>query len=175
MKPRFYVVTLTVLWSFAAVLFTGLLATATHRPFLFPSLGPSALLIFAFPSRRESSARIVLAGHAIGAGCGYLALLANGLLGAPYTPTMTGHRVIAAAMALALTAALMLISRMNHTPAGATTLLVSLGVLPSLWDFLWLMLGVIILIVLGAIANCVRTSLSRRTAGAVSASRVEPR
>ncbi len=131
---------------------TGAIAVTTHRPFIFPSLGPSALMIFANPAQRASSPRHVLLGHAIGAGCGYFAVWVNGLLGAPYSSDVTLHRVLAAATALALTALFMALARSEHAPAGATTLIVAFGLLPALSDFLWLMLAVFVLVLLGFVA-----------------------
>jgi CBS domain-containing membrane protein len=44
------------------------------------------------------------------------------------TEGVNGRRVIAAALSLALTGALMILLRAVHPPAGATTLIVSLGI-----------------------------------------------
>jgi CBS-domain-containing membrane protein len=142
-----------MVWTFISMGVTGALAVATHRPFIFPSLGPSALMIFGHPAQRTSSPRHVLIGHAIGAGCGYFAVWANGLLGVEYSPHITIHRVLAAAMALALTAAFTMLARSEHAPAGAPTLIVAFGLLPQLSDFLWLMLAVFVLVLLGLLAR----------------------
>jgi CBS-domain-containing membrane protein len=69
-------------------------------------------------------------GHAIGIACGYGALWVTGLAHAP--PSMvegvTWDRVVAAALSLAATGALMMLLDAPHPPAGATTLIVSLGI-----------------------------------------------
>src|SRR4051812_22237914 len=87
------------------------LAMVTRTPFIFPSLGPTAFLFFFAPTSPSASPRHTLLGHAIGIACGYGALLLTGLEHAP--PAMvTGvdpHRVLAAAVSLAATGALMIL------------------------------------------------------------------
>jgi CBS domain-containing membrane protein len=141
------------LWSFMAMLLTGLLAVATQRPFIFPSLGPSALLIFGHPEARTAAPKHVVFGHAIGAGCGYFALWTTGLLGIEYSAHVSPHRVIALGIALALTAFFTVAFRVEHAPAGATTLIVAFGLLPRIEDFLWLMAAIVILALLGWSGN----------------------
>jgi CBS domain-containing membrane protein len=143
----------TLAGAFVTMFVIGSAAMVTHQPFIFPSLGPTALMIFAHPLRREAAPRHVLIGHAIGAGSGYFALLITGLLNVPFSTDITLHRVFAAAIALGLTAGLMTLARAEHAPAGATTLIVALGILPLLRDFAALMLAVAALTVLGLIIN----------------------
>lgn len=106
------------------------LAMLTRSPFVFPSLGPTAFLLFFTPLAPSSSPRSTVLGHAVGILCGYGALLVTGLAGAP--PALaTGvdlPRVVAAALSLAATGAGMVLLGCPHPPAGATTLIVSLGI-----------------------------------------------
>jgi CBS-domain-containing membrane protein len=115
---------------FITIAILAALAWATHAPFVFPSLGPTAFLFFFVPTSPTSSPRHTLYGHAIGIVCGYVALLLTGLAHAP--PALaTGvdlARVVAAALSLASTGALMILLKAAHPPAGATTLIVSLGI-----------------------------------------------
>jgi CBS-domain-containing membrane protein len=106
-------------------------AFATGEPFVFPSLGPTAFLLFYTPLLPASSPRNTLGGHAIGAAAGYLSLVVFGLTdAAPALATgVTGARVGAAALSLGLTSGAMVWARVPHPPAGATTLIVSLGIL----------------------------------------------
>ena len=143
----------TAIGAFVTMFLIGSAAMVTRQPFIFPSLGPTALMIFAHPLRREAAPRHIVIGHALGGGSGYLALTVTGLLGVPFTTTITVHRILAAALALALTAALMTLARAEHAPAGATTLIVSLGILPQLRDFAALMAAVIALTILGLLVN----------------------
>ncbi len=106
------------------------LAMLTRAPFVFPSLGPTAFLFFFAPTSPPASPRHTIYGHGIGIACGYVALWLTGLLDAP-PALVTGvdlHRVLAAALSLALTGSLMILAKAAHPPAGATTLIVSLGI-----------------------------------------------
>lgn len=131
----------------------GAVAILTRRPFLFPSLGPSAIMLFANPLGAESSPRHVLVGHFIGAGAGFIALAVTGLLAVPFSTTIGIHRVLAAAIALALTAGLTIATRSEHAPAGATTLIVSLGIMPQWSDYAIIMLAVAMLTMAGVAVN----------------------
>lgn len=106
------------------------LAMLTRTPFVFPSLGPTAFLFFFTPTLPAASPRNTLLGHAIGIACGYGALLLVGLEHAP--PAMVvgvdPARILAAALSLAFTGALMILLKAAHPPAGATTLIISLGI-----------------------------------------------
>lgn len=105
-------------------------AMISGTPFVFPSLGPTAFLFFFTPRAPAASPRNTIYGHAIGIACGYGALWLFGLEHSP--PAMaTGvsiARVGAAALSLASTGALMILVKAAHPPAGATTLIVSLGI-----------------------------------------------
>jgi CBS domain-containing membrane protein len=140
-------------WCFIAMMAIGLAAAVTARPFIFPSLGPTAIMQFANPLDENSSPRHVLIGHFVGAVSGYAALAMTGLLGVPLTEHVGAHRVVAAAIALALTAGILLLLRAEHPPAGATTLIVALGILPRLEDFLFLMAAVFALTVIAFAVN----------------------
>lgn len=106
------------------------LAMLTHTPFIFPSLGPTAFLFFFSPLSPTASPRHTLYGHGIGILCGWAALWICGLQDAP--PSMVSGvdmaRVLAAAISLSLTGALMILLKAAHPPAGATTLIISLGI-----------------------------------------------
>jgi CBS-domain-containing membrane protein len=105
-------------------------AMVSRVPFVFPSLGPTAFLFFFTPLAPTASPRNTLYGHAIGILCGYGALWLTGLrdAGPASLVGVDGPRVLAAALSLASTGALMILARAAHPPAGATTLIVSLGI-----------------------------------------------
>ncbi|MCZ7631589.1 MAG: HPP family protein [Microthrixaceae bacterium] len=91
-------------------------AALAHQPLVFPSLGPTAFLLFYTPTRAESSPRNAITGHAIGALAGYLALHLFGLteLGPALIEGVTLNRVGAAALSLGLTSGLMVWLRVPH-------------------------------------------------------------
>jgi CBS-domain-containing membrane protein len=152
---------ISVMGAFAfvnGVIAIGLMALAalvTGQPFVFPSLGPTAFLLFYTPMVVTACPRNTLAGHAIGAACGYLALVVFGLrYAAPALATsVTLPRVGAAALSLGLTSGVMVWCKVPHPPAGATTLIVSLGILRTPEQIAVLMLAVFLLVVQGFVIN----------------------
>lgn len=122
-------------------------AMVSRSPFVFPSLGPTAFLFFFTPTSPTASPRHAIFGHAIGIACGYGALLVLGLEHAP--PAMvTGvdwPRLLAAALSLASTGALMIILKAAHPPAGATTLIISLGIVTAPLQLLVIEIAVAVL------------------------------
>ncbi len=130
----------------------SILAVITRSPLIFPSLGPTAFLFFYTPTAPSASPRNTIIGHAVGVVAGYLSLLVTGLTmaGPALVVGVTWPRVIAAALSLGLTAGVMVILKSPHPPAGATTLIVSLGILTHPWQLLLLM-GAVILLTLQAL------------------------
>lgn len=122
-------------------------ALMTGQPFIFPSLGPTAFLFFYTPLTPAASPRNAILGHLIGVAAGWGSLLAFGLLeaGPALAAGVTGPRVAAAALSLGLTAGLMVLLKAPHPPAGATTLIISLGILHTLGQLTVLMLAVVLL------------------------------
>lgn len=127
----------------------GLIVWATGRPFIFPSLGPTAFALALQP--REHTIRHVLGGHFCGvvAGLAVYHLFASGLIVTTFhTPFSTDGLWLAAsgALSVALTAASMLLTRMVHPPACATTLIISLGLLSSFAEGVIIIVAVAILL-----------------------------
>jgi|ERR1051326_7270479 CBS domain-containing membrane protein len=131
------------------------LAVITHSPFIFPSLGPTAFLFFYTPTAPSASPRNTIVGHAVGVIAGYFSLVITGLTmaGPALAVGVTWPRVIAAALSLGLTAGLMVLLKSPHPPAGATTLIISLGILTKPWQLLLLMIAVILLTLQATIIN----------------------
>jgi len=125
----------------------ALLAMVTRTPFIFPSLGPTAFLFFFSPTLPTASPRHTVYGHAIGILCGYGALLATGLTAAPpaIVAGVDAMRILAAALSLALTGSLMILFKAAHPPAGATTLIISLGIVTKPFYLLIIEVAVVLL------------------------------
>ncbi len=130
-------------------------ALITRAPFVFPSLGPTAFLFFYTPKAPTASPRNAIIGHGIGAVMGWLSLRAFGLAdaGPAVTAGMTWPRVLAAGLSLGLTSGFMVLLRSPHPPAGATTLIISLGVLTEPWQIGVLMLAVVLLTLQAFVIN----------------------
>jgi CBS-domain-containing membrane protein len=129
LPPRLVGVAFVFVNGFLAVALLAGLAAVSHTPFVFPSVGPTAFLLYFMPRAPTASPRNTLCGHALGIACGYAALCLLGLEHAPSALLEQIHwpRVVAAALSLAATGALMILLGVVHPPAGATTMIISLG------------------------------------------------
>ena len=131
LPPTFVWASYVALNSFVTIALLTLLALLTRNPFVFPSLGPTAYLFFFSPLSESSTPRNAVFGHAIGLLCGFFAYWVTGMH--PFPQGFAGEvywpRILASALALALTGAIMVLLRVNHPPAGATTMIVYLGIL----------------------------------------------
>jgi CBS-domain-containing membrane protein len=138
-----------------AIAIMALVALVTGQAFVSPSLGPTAFLLFYTPLLPAASPRNTICGHAIGALAGYLSLVIFGLTDdLPALAThVSGARVGAAALSLGLTSGAMVWARVPHPPAGATTLIVSLGILREPDQLVVLMVAVVLLVVQGFVIN----------------------
>lgn len=116
---------------FVSIAILAGVAIISHTPFVFPSLGPTAILFFFHPMSPSASPRHALYGHGIGILCGYGSLLLLGLqhAGSEMGGTATLRRLVAVALSLAATAFFMVLLKVAHAPAGATTLIISLGLI----------------------------------------------
>lgn len=133
----------------------ALAALATGQAFVFPSLGPTAFLFFYTPLTPAASPRNAIYGHLIGVAAGWSSLAIFGLrhVGPALTTGVSGPRVAAAALSLGLTAGLMVLLRSPHPPAGATTLIISLGILRTPAQMAVLMCAVVLLTLQALVIN----------------------
>lgn len=140
---------------FLSIALLSALAMVSRTPLVFPSLGPTAFLLFFKPTAAASSPRHCLYGHAIGLACGYGALWCTGLAHAGSAAVMgvTAPRVLAAALALGFTGALLIWCRVEHPPAGATTLIVALGIITSPVHLVMIEVAVALMVALGFALN----------------------
>ncbi|MEO6811972.1 MAG: HPP family protein [Isosphaeraceae bacterium] len=131
------------------------LAMWRDQPLIFPSLGPTAFLLFYTPLAPGASPRNTLFGHLIAVFCGYGSLVLFGLTddGPALMTGITEARVGATALSLAATAGLMVLFSVEHPPAGATTLIVSLGILRHPRELVSLMAAVVLLCIQGWVIN----------------------
>src|SRR5579872_2290469 len=87
----------------------ALLALVSRNPSVFPSLGPTAYLLFSSPLAKTSSPRSTIFGHAIGLICGYAAFVVKGAGALPFGvhEGIFWPRILAAALSLSATGAFM--------------------------------------------------------------------
>jgi CBS domain-containing membrane protein len=140
---------------FISIALMALAAMVSHTPFVFPSLGPTAFLFFFTPTSPTASPRHTIYGHAIGILCGWGALALCGLQHAPpaIVTGVDGARVLAAALSLAATGAFMIFFKAAHPPAGATTLIVSLGIVTRPLYLAGIEIAVILLVIQAIVIN----------------------
>ncbi len=137
-----------------AIVLLCLFALVTHLPFVFPSLGPSAFLLFYAATKATASPRNVFCSHLIGTACGYAALVVFGLTNRPADlEDVSWERLGAVTLALCATLTLMVLLGVPHAPAAATTLIVALGLLRTPGQLAVLMLAVAVLICIGFAIN----------------------
>lgn len=137
----------TFLGSLLTIALSGLLAWALDEPLVFPSLGATAFLFFETPMAEVASIRNTIIGHSVGAGVAFVWLNVFGLVGDPsaIAEGFAADRVACVALSLAFTGGILRLLRAAHPPAGATTVIVSIGLLTTWDELLILMAGVALL------------------------------
>lgn len=142
----------------------GAVGIALGQPWLFPSLGPTVMVLAETSTRPAAHPRNAVVGHVIGVVAGYLTLLVTGLTDAgPVLETgLDVARVLAALLSMVLTSVTLGLLGAPHPPAGATTLLVSLGLLTSGPALLSIVLSVLLVV---AVATGMNALLGVRQTG----------
>jgi CBS domain-containing membrane protein len=140
---------------FVTIALLALVALVSRNPFVFPSLGPTAYLLFFSPLAKTSSPRNTVFGHAIGILCGYGAYVATGAGALPFGvhPAIFWPRILAAALSLSLTGGLMVLFGVSHPPAGATTLIISLGIISKPREIVIIEVAVFLLVAQALVIN----------------------
>jgi hypothetical protein len=148
------------LWSPAAaaalVLAVGLIGWAAGKAWILPSIGPTAYLLAHNPAQPASRFWNIVVGHLGGMLAGFAGVWLTNAWMAPnpmLTGGMPGDRIIASVIALALTLLILTLLRAHHPPAGATTLLVSLGTVNTFGDARQVVYAVALIAALGEVAR----------------------
>jgi CBS domain-containing membrane protein len=145
----------TFVSGFCTIAILAFLAMVLKAPLIFPPLGATAILFLYSPSLPTASPRSAICGHGLAILCGYGALVATGLQHAqPATVTgVDGARIMATGLALATAAALMILFKVVHPPAGATALMISLGIIVKPYQLPILELAVVVLALQAIVVN----------------------
>lgn len=129
----------------------GLVGLLVKQPFLFPSLGPTVMLFFDSPRQPAAAPKNTVVGHGVAILAGVGSLVVFGLT--DHQPVIeegiSVARVGAAAVSVAVTVLVLRLLDRPHPPAGATTLIVSLGLLTSTGELLAMAAAVLLVTVLG--------------------------
>lgn len=133
----------------------GIVGFLLKWPMLFPSIGPTAILFFERGQRPASRPRNVLIGHGVAIAAGWISLVVFGLVGTDpiFSTGITLPYIGSAALSLSLTAFFKHLLRSPHPPAGATTLVISLGIFSSFFDITIIAVSVIFLTISGFLIN----------------------
>jgi CBS domain-containing membrane protein len=139
----------TALGSFLAMALSGLWAWLLKEPLLFPSLGATAFLFFETPLAEVGTPRNAIIGHFTAIAAAVASLGIFGLLGEPsvYVQGMTPARIGAVALSVGATGGILRLLRAAHPPAGATTIIVSSGLLATRGQILAVASGVVLVTV----------------------------
>jgi CBS-domain-containing membrane protein len=145
----------TFVGSLLAIGLSGLWAYIVKQPLVFPSLGATAFLFFETPMAEVASPRNTIIGHCVGAAIAFFWLFVFGLTDAPSAleQGFTLERAAAVALSVGCTGGILRLLRAAHPPAGATTVIVSAGLLTSGEELLVLAAGVAILTVTANLLN----------------------
>lgn len=114
-----------------AMLVLGALSLLVQAPLLFPAIGASAALVLLAPAAPGAQPKCILLGHTLGALLGWVCVQtiaggAQGSLAQLTTPAL----LVSGSVALAATVAALIVVRIPHPPAAATTMIVGMGLLP---------------------------------------------
>lgn len=126
---------------------SGTVAWLVEEPLVFPSLGATAFLFFETPMAEVASPRNTIIGHCVGAAIAFGWLVVFGLTDAPSAleAGFTLERAAAVALSVGCTGGVLRLLRAAHPPAGATTVIVSAGLLTTGEELLVLAAGVALL------------------------------
>jgi CBS-domain-containing membrane protein len=138
-----------------ALALVGFVGLVVKHPFLFPSLGPTVMLFFDSPTEKSAAPRNTLIGHGVALVAGVACLYGFGL--ADHKPVtvegLTWSRIVAAALSVGLTVLILRLLDSSHPPAGATTLIVSLGLLKSAPELLSIAIAVVLVTAIAVTLN----------------------
>jgi hypothetical protein len=118
----------------------GLIALLTHHLTLFASLAPTSVMIAQQPLLASTRPYNAIVGHMLGLGCGFFAVWVLGIASQPSVfavHMVSGPRLAAALLAIALATSLEIVLKAQHPPAASTTLLAALGSFRLDWTYAW--------------------------------------
>jgi hypothetical protein len=143
----------------ALLLAVGALGLLVGRPWLLPSLGPTAVLLAIQPAHPTARAWNTFVGHLGGLAAGFAGVLLFGAIDAPSVlgdGQLVPSRVLAAGVAVAVTLLVGEVLKASHPPAAATALLVALGSIGTLERALWVVAGAAAIAVMGEAVRRIR-------------------
>lgn len=155
MPPPPWTAIRAALFATIAAALLGSIAWSTGMPFLFPAFGASAFIVFALPKSPAAAPRNVIVAQFVGAATGWICIRACSVdpAGATLSHLFGLPHVLATSLSLGVTTLLMLLLDAPHPPAGATTLIVSLGSMPEAWHIGVVVASCCLLVFLASVAH----------------------
>jgi CBS domain-containing membrane protein len=146
---------ITAIHGGVAILTIGVFAWLTDLPLVFPSLGPTAFILFSAPMSPAAAPRSAVLGHLVGLLSGFLIWQAMALLTGGSTSSDAGGWQIfcGASLSLALTCLLLVRLSCPHAPACASAMLVAVGSLSHWYELCFMALGVVWLAAQAVVMN----------------------
>jgi hypothetical protein len=138
----------------AALAVVGAIGWSTDLVTLTATIGPTAYIFAAHPATEVARARNAVLGHSVGVGTGLASLAIFGLWSSPSVVQRgisSWPQIGAAAVALGVTLLLLDLMNAHHSPAAATALLVSTGLARWGQPLEGLVVGLAVVIVVGAL------------------------
>jgi CBS-domain-containing membrane protein len=144
-----------VVLSILTLAIAGTIGLVLKQPWLFPSLGPTVMLFFESPTEPSSRPLNTIVGHLVGIAAGLLCYTVFGLTGDLSAPAggLTVAYVLAGASAVGITTGVLSLLKLPHPPAGASTLIVALGILHTPVQLLAMVAAVLLVTVAGWALN----------------------
>jgi CBS-domain-containing membrane protein len=145
----------TFLGGLLTIALSGVLAWVLEEPLVFPSLGATAFLFFETPMAEVASPRNTILGHYVGALVATVWLFVFGLQDNAnvLVEGFSVERAAAVALSVGCTGGLLRLMRAAHPPAGATTVIVSVGFLHTAEQLAVLAAGVALLTLTANLTN----------------------
>jgi CBS-domain-containing membrane protein len=145
----------TFIGGLLTIALSGALAWLLDEPLVFPSLGATAFLFFETPMAEVASPRNTIIGHYTGALVATFWLFVFGLQHHPnvLVEGFSFARAAAVALSVACTGGILRLLRAAHPPAGATTVIVSAGLLHTAHQLAALAAGVALLTLTAHVTN----------------------
>lgn len=125
----------------------GVIALITHHVILFASLAPTSVMITQQPMLASTKPYNTIVGHMVGLGAGFFAVWVLGIASQPSifaAHMVSGPRVCAAVLSIAIAMEAELLLKARHPPAASTTLLAALGSFRPDWTYTWEVLAGVI-------------------------------
>lgn len=141
--------------SFLSLTVLGAVAVFFAWPLVFPSLGPTAFLVFYAPARAMSWPRNCVLGHLLAMACGFAFyfLLVWFFPEKALSPHFGLSKALLVSLAVGLTGLIMVLTDILHPPAASTAMLAAAGYFQEPLQVLGFILGLFLIVAEGVVIH----------------------